>query len=58
MKYCLLSALLLTAGLACADPLTALGYGRGLEVLVPIVVGFAVFSVLLVILMRLRRPRE
>lgn len=56
MKYCLLVALLLTTRLAHAAPLTALGYAP-LEALVPLVVGFAVVSLLLVIRMRLRRPR-
>jgi hypothetical protein len=58
MKYCLLVALLLTTGLAHADPLTALAYGSALDALVPIVVGCTAFILLLVLLVRLRRPRE
>lgn len=58
MKYCLLVVLLLTAGLAQADPLTALGYARALDALVPFVVGFTALILLLVLLVRLRRPRE
>lgn len=58
MKYCLLIALLLTAGAAQADPLTALGYGRALEALVPFVVGFTAFILLLALFVHFRRPRE
>ncbi|MGI4759860.1 MAG: hypothetical protein ACRYF0_04085 [Janthinobacterium lividum] len=46
------------AELAQADPLTALGYARALDALVPFVVGFTALILLLVLLVRLRRPRE